>query len=186
MDTARSCSSGSGSSNSSSTYVRWQYLLRLHESRKLSAAADVFSAKWSQDVVQSVLDRYKEQEGAGDAAIAALTVEELDALERRGGLEGLRATIAVSNEELLQRQQLYQDVLGYCRTLTAVAPLPVVCNNPGCCELSRVSEAAAAHYVCAGCGCRYCSAACQAAGWRSHKKACRRMAACGMRVDGKH
>jgi hypothetical protein len=35
-----------------------------------------------------------------------------------------------------------------------------------------VSEAAAAHYVCAGCGCRYCGAACQAAGWRSRKKAC--------------
>jgi hypothetical protein len=76
-------------------------------------------------------------------------------------------------------------MLAVCRTLVALAPLPVVCNNPGCGELSGVSEAAAARYVCAGCGCRYCSAACQAAGWRGHKKACRRMAAYGVRVDGK-
>jgi hypothetical protein len=64
---------------------------------------------------------------------------------------------------------VYQDALRLCRTVTAVAPLPVVCNNPGCGELGGVSEAAAARYVCAGCGCRYCSAACQAAGWRGHK-----------------
>jgi hypothetical protein len=91
---------------------------------------------------------------------------------------------AASSGQLQQMLQLYLDSLGFCRTLTAVVPLPVVCNNPGCAELRGVSEAAAARYVCAGCGCRYCSAACQAAGWRSHKKVCRRMAACVMRVEG--
>jgi hypothetical protein len=92
---------------------------------------------------------------------------------------------ALSTEQSAEMRQLYQDALRICRTFTALAPLPVVCNNPGCYELSGVSEAATARYVCAGCGCRYCSAACQAAGWRSHKKACRRMAAYGMRVEGK-
>jgi hypothetical protein len=96
-----------------------------------------------------------------------------------------RIAAAVSSQQLIKMRQLYHDSMAVCRTLVAVAPLPVVCNNPGCSDLIGVSEAAAVRYVCAGCGCRYCSAACQAAGWRSHKKACRRMAACGMRVDGK-
>jgi hypothetical protein len=188
MEQARSYSCGSASSsssNSSSTGppVCWQYLLRLHESRKLAAAAAAFSARWSQDEVQSVVSRYQKQAEAEAAAVAALTLEELDVLRKQGRLEELRT--APTTAELLQTQQLYRDVLCLCRTLTAVAQLPVVCNNPGCAELGGVSEAAAAHYVCAGCGCRYCSAACQAAGWRSHKKTCRRMAACGMRVDGK-
>jgi hypothetical protein len=65
---ARSCSSGSGSS---SQPVFWQYLLRLHESRKLATAAAPFSARWSQDVVHSVLSRYKQLLDAEKAAIAA-------------------------------------------------------------------------------------------------------------------
>jgi hypothetical protein len=182
MEQTRSYSSGSASS--SSQPVRWQYLLRLHESRKLAAAAAAFSARWSHDKVQSVLQRYKEQRDAEGAAFRAATIEELQALEDRDKYKIL-TDVVLSNGELLQRQQLYRDVLLFCRTLVAVAPLPVVCNNPGCIQLGGVSEAAAARCVCAGCGCRYCGAACQAAGWRSHKKGCRRMAACGMRVDGK-
>jgi hypothetical protein len=108
-------------------------------------------------------------------------MEEKQALDDSGE-EEIPTDVVISDRELLQRQQIYRDALVFCRTLVAVAPLPVVCNNPGCGELSGVSEAAAARYVCAGCGCRYCSAACQAAGWRGHKKACRRMAACGLKV----
>jgi hypothetical protein len=81
-----------------------------------------------------------------------------------------------------QRLQQFHAALRFCRVLVSVAPLPVVRNNPGCVQLGGASEAAAARFMCAGCGCRYCSAACQAAGWRGHKKACRRMADCGMRV----
>jgi hypothetical protein len=164
--------------------VRWQYLLRLHESHKLAAAAAAFSARWSPGEVQLVVLSYQEQRDAEDAAFAAATRQVLQVLDKRGE-RGIPRPTLISNRELLQGQQLYRDALVFCRTLVAVAPLPVVCNHPGCVELSGVSEAAAAHYVCDRCGCRYCSAAWQAAGWRSHKKACRRMAACGMRVDGK-
>jgi hypothetical protein len=176
-------SSPSSSSSTSGAGVRchWQYLLRLHESRKLAAAAAAFSARWSQDEVQSVLQRYQEQSDAVVAVWRALTMEEKQALDDSGE-EEIPTDVVISDRELLQRQQIYRDALVFCRTLVAVAPLPVVCNNPGCGELSGVSEAAAARYVCAGCGCRYCSAACQAAGWRGHKKACRRMAACGLKV----
>jgi hypothetical protein len=170
--------------SSSSQSVRWQYLLRLHESRKLAAAAAAFTARWSQDEVQSVLQIFLEQREAETAAVEAVSMEELQALVASGA-EEIPRPMLISDRELLQGQQLYRDALAFCRALVAVAPLPVVCNNPGCAELSGVSEAAAARYVCAGCGCRYCGAACQAAGWKSHKKGCRRMSACGMRVDGK-
>jgi hypothetical protein len=100
----------------------------------------------------------------------------------RYGLQGL--IIIIIKHQHVEMQQVYSDALRFCRTVVAVAPLPVVCNNPRCGDLSGMSEAASAHYVCAGCGCRYCSAACQAAGWRSHKMACRRMAAYGLRVEG--
>jgi hypothetical protein len=138
----------SSSSSSSSRPVRWQHLLRLHESRKLMAA--VTALCWAPGHIMPLM---------------------------------VSGALRVSSKERMQLRQMYQDALVFCRTLVAVAPLPVVCNNPQCTALHRVSEAAAARYVCAGCGCRYCSAACQAAGWRSHKKACRRMAACGLRVE---
>jgi hypothetical protein len=140
-------SQSSSSSSSSSRTVRWQHLLRLHESRKLMAA--VTALRWA------------------PGHIVPLIVS--DALR-------------VSSREQMHLRQMYQDAMDVCRSLVAVAPLPVVCNNPQCKALHRVSDAAAARYVCAGCGCRYCSAACQAAGWRSHKKACRRMAACGLKA----
>jgi hypothetical protein len=75
--------------------------------------------------------------------------------------------------------QLYADAVDVCRALVAAAPLPVTCNNPSCENLAGASEAAAASKVCSGCRCRYCSAACQTADWRRHKRACRRMAAAG-------
>jgi hypothetical protein len=69
--------------------------------------------------------------------------------------------------------------LNLCRALVAAAPLPLGCSNPGCENMVGASEAGAARKVCAGCRCRYCSAACQAADRRKHKHACRRMAAAG-------
>jgi hypothetical protein len=158
----------STSSSSSTKPVRWQHLLCLHPSHKLIAAYVNFTESCSHKVYGSVL--------------CSCQVK-LDAGSQWHSREDVWAA-ALSKEQLAEMRQLYQDALGFCRTFTALAPLPVVCNNPGCGELGGVSEAAAARYVCAGCGCRYCSAACQAAGWRSHKKGCRRMAAYGMRVEG--
>jgi hypothetical protein len=80
-------------------------------------------------------------------------------------------------EEPVDLGQLYADVLQLCKALAAAAPLPLVCNAPSCENLTGLSESAAAVKSCAGCCCRYCSAACQAADWRRHKKACKRMAA---------
>uniref|UniRef100_A0A383W5X3 phytol kinase n=1 Tax=Tetradesmus obliquus TaxID=3088 RepID=A0A383W5X3_TETOB len=76
-----------------------------------------------------------------------------------------------------QMGQQYAAALQLCKALEAAAPLPAMCNNLGCENLAGVSEAAAASKRCAGCRCRYCSAACQAADWRRHKHACRCMAA---------
>jgi hypothetical protein len=159
----------SSSSNSSSPPLYWLHLLRLHDSRKLNATFSAFRRVWTPAQATAVIR---------DNTVTGIQ-------DTPGGPPAAgKITAAVSSQQMTQMRQLYHDSLAICRAVTARAPLPVVCNNPGCGELSGVSEAAAARYVCAGCGCRYCSAACQAAGWRSHKKACRRMAACGLRVDG--
>jgi hypothetical protein len=76
-----------------------------------------------------------------------------------------------------QHSQRYAEAIGLCRALAAAAPLPVVCNNPGCGNTAGVSEAAAASKACGGCRCRYCSVACQRSDWKRHKHACRAMAA---------
>jgi hypothetical protein len=160
-----------GSSSSSNQAVRWQYLLRLHESRKLAAAMAAVRTKWSPAAVQAAFGAGAAAQAAGGAPAAA---------QQAGAAVSRREQFS---KQIRQLQPLYDDLLGFCRTLAAVAPLPVVCNNAGCVALHDVSEAAAARFVCSGC--RYCSAACQAAGWRSHNKACRRMAVCGMRVEGR-
>uniref|UniRef100_A0A383V4W0 MYND-type domain-containing protein n=1 Tax=Tetradesmus obliquus TaxID=3088 RepID=A0A383V4W0_TETOB len=107
------------------------------------------------------------------AAVAAFDV---------GGLHNLDLTAAQvlpGNPVLNTVRQQYTAAIQLCRTLVAEAPLPVVCNNPSCENLAGVSEAAAASKACAGCRCRYCSAACQTADWKRHKSACKRMAAAG-------
>jgi hypothetical protein len=160
------------SSSSSSQSVRWQHLLCLYRSRKLAVAFCNFRAAWSEDRTCSVLSSIQ---------------PDPDAVSKGQSMEEVLAAVLgkLSLEQLVEMRQLYQNALCVCRTVTALAPLPVVCNNPGCGELSGVSEVSAAHYMCAGCGCRYCSAACQAAGWRSHEKACRLMAAHGLSVEGR-
>jgi hypothetical protein len=75
---------------------------------------------------------------------------------------------------------VFTDCLQLCKALVAAAPLPMTCNNPYCDNLAGASEAAAAMKLCAGCRCRYCSAACQAADRRRHKHACRKVAAAGL------
>jgi lipoate synthase len=76
--------------------------------------------------------------------------------------------------------QLYEDALQLCRVLVAAAPLPLVCNNPSCENLARASETAVATKLCVGCRCRYCSAACQTADWRRHRRGCKAMTAAGL------
>jgi hypothetical protein len=142
--------------------------MRLHESRKLVTAAAATATIRESDVSATLLNDLMLGSQATSTGISAAQHA---------------ATASSTGIQMPELRQLCLDAVDFCRTLVAVAPLPVVCNNPGCGELGGVSEAAAVRYVCAGCGCRYCSAACQAAGWRSHKKACRRMAACGLRVD---
>jgi hypothetical protein len=158
-----------GGGSSSSEPVCWQYLLRLHKLRKLTAAAAALSSKWGAAAIAAVLEPQEDVEQLTNTS-------SMPADSKAAGNLGQNLT------EYLQ--QLYHDALAFCRVLTAVAPLPVVCNNARCSTIAGMSEAAAARFMCAGCGCRYCSAACQAASWRGHKKACRRMAACGMRVEG--
>jgi hypothetical protein len=178
------------SSSSTSQPVHWQHLLQLYQSRKLKRARAAFEENWRPSAIQAALE-------AGNAAVAGAITAALEAAEAETGMiTPLMARLQqmaqqrmaqqqqmAQQQDTTQLQQLYQDSLGFCRTLVAVAPLPVVCNNPLCKALHGVSDAAAARFMCAGCGCRYCSAACQAACWRGHKKACRRMVACGMRVE---
>ncbi|KAF6251993.1 hypothetical protein COO60DRAFT_568147 [Scenedesmus sp. NREL 46B-D3] len=143
-------SSGGGTSSSSGSQpVKWGYLLRLQQSHPRWAAA--VAKRHSAD------ERLALQPGLGE--------------ECGDAHDGDLAAVDVS--------QQYADILELCRALAAAAPLLVVCNHPGCANLAGVSEAAAASKACAGCRCRYCSAACQAADWRRHKRACRRMAAVG-------
>jgi hypothetical protein len=89
----------------------------------------------------------------------------------RDHAEGLRIEEA-SSEALQQVEQQYTDALQLSRALAAAAPLPILCNNPGCENLAGVSEAAAACKLCAGCRCRYCSAACHVADRKRHRHAC--------------
>uniref|UniRef100_A0A383WPF4 phytol kinase n=1 Tax=Tetradesmus obliquus TaxID=3088 RepID=A0A383WPF4_TETOB len=86
---------------------------------------------------------------------------------------------AGSPQQAVDLGELYADALQLCRVLAAAAPLPLVCNNPGCVNMSGLSETVAASMACTGCRCRYCSAACQATDWERHKPACKRMVAAG-------
>jgi hypothetical protein len=162
---------GQHASSSSSRRVRWQYLLRLQDSRKLMKALHTLDEVWCTDTTATANHNSAAEQPSSSSSPAAQNNDAgADSSEQPG---------------LTQQQlQQFRAALRFCRVLVSVAPLPVVCNNPGCMQLGGASEAAAARFMCAGCGCRYCSAACQAAGWRGNKKACRRMADCGMRVQG--
>jgi hypothetical protein len=165
-------STGSGSSDSNhgpGRQVKLGYLSEL-----------LGSSSWSQRLLDisicsslgtsSVLDAPQQQQAVAAAAGG-------------GSSSNLSSANAIDTDDAQQRaadvSQMYTTALQLCRALVAAAPLPLVCNNPGCKAMVGLSEAAAARKVCAGCRCRYCSAACQAADWRRHKRACKRMAAAG-------
>jgi hypothetical protein len=143
-------SAASSSSSSTNKQVKWSHLLQLQQ----------YSPEWA-------------------AAVAAFSIQ-----WPRWWTENaddtyslfLRGTAVV----MPTMQQQYDDAVELCRTLVAIAPLPVVCNKPDCENVGGVSEAAAACKACSECRCRYCSVACQRADWKRHKPACKRMAAAGM------
>uniref|UniRef100_A0A383VUM1 MYND-type domain-containing protein n=1 Tax=Tetradesmus obliquus TaxID=3088 RepID=A0A383VUM1_TETOB len=148
-NSSRTLPAASSSSRSSSQQIKWSHLLQVH----------LISPEWA-------------------AAVAAFIAKwprfckiHLDLLHAELEDGAVLVVLAV--------EQQYADAVELCRTLVAAAPLPVVCNNPGCEDLADVSEAAACCKACAGCRCRYCSVACQKADWKRHKHACKRMAAAG-------
>jgi hypothetical protein len=148
--TSSSCTTA-GSSSSATQQVSWSCLLRMQQaSPRWAAAVAAFDAKWP-----------------GWRSVARKVVD-----------QGVPRPI--SSEVMQQLQQQYTDTLELCRVLVAAAPLPLLCNNPGCDSLARVSEAAAASKRCAGCHCHYCSVECQRADWKRHKHACKSMAAAGL------
>lgn len=63
-------------------------------------------------------------------------------------------------------------------TTLSCFPLPIICNNPVCKNLTKLSEwrlVCGSSCVCAGCGlARYCSKSCQVRHWEFHKSVCRR------------
>jgi hypothetical protein len=155
-------------------HVKWDYLLQLQQSSTWAEAAAAFGSKWPdlQSYLTSITARMQDGSSSSGASSA-------------GSDSPADATSAGSimcsvTEEQVRSDQLYADALARCRELVAAAPLPLVCNNPSCENLAGASETSVAVKVCAGCRCRYCSAACQAADWRRHKRGCKHMVACGI------
>jgi hypothetical protein len=159
-----SCSSRS----SSDRQVKWGYLSELLCSSDWTQTVAAFDSRWPD--MPSVLEIHQqaaEQVSAGSSSSSSSS----STSNANAGIAQQQAMDDVS--------QLYSDALELCKALVAAAPLPLVCNNPGCENTVGLSEVNVARKVCAGCRCRYCSAACQAADWQRHKRACKRMAAAG-------
>jgi hypothetical protein len=166
--TAGSSSSSSSSSAglSSIKQTKWAYFLELGIAENQSvveATAALDNSPWA-DVLSRLF--------LSDKLVA-------DVLRTDSGVAANRSAGTVPAEHAARNSQLYTTTLELCRAVVAAAPLPLGCSNPGCENMTGVSEASAARKVCAGCRCRYCSAACQVADRRKHKHACRRMAAAG-------
>jgi hypothetical protein len=154
------CSHNSSSSSSSSSGgILWGYLGDALGS--CSSSLQAFNSKWPNVVLMVAYEQ-------APSVTAAGTTE---------------AGSSQQQQQQVDVGQLYADALQLCRAVAAAAPLPRVCNHLGCENLARCSEAAAALKVCGGCGAHYCSAACQAADWRRHKRACRRMREAGSRCS---
>jgi hypothetical protein len=154
----------------------WQHV-QLQQSRSFAEAAAAFDSKWP-DAVRLL-----------DSACARPLSTAMAASTGNSSSSSTANGASSSQQQQQQQQQqagpddisqLSADALQLCRALVAAAPLPLVCNNPSCDNLAGASEAAVAIKLCAGCRCRYCSAACQAADWRRHRKACKAMVAAGL------
>jgi hypothetical protein len=168
----------SGNSSTSCTgaaSVRWGYLLlQLQQSKGWAEAAAAFDSKWP-DALRVLNAALADQSNTGTAG-------------NIGSSSSSSTAVGASSSQQQQQQpsaqddisQMYADALQLCRALVAAAPLPLVCNNPSCDNLAGASETAVATKLCAGCRCRYCSAACQAADWRRHRKGCKAMTAAGL------
>jgi hypothetical protein len=100
-------------SSSSSQRVRWQHLLCLYPSRKLVVAFLNFQEAWSENKIHWVLRSSKVN---------------ANMISQDWSMEDFFSAV-LTKELLAEMQQLYQDALRFCRTITALAPLPVVCNN---------------------------------------------------------
>jgi hypothetical protein len=150
--------------------VKWGYLSQLLSSSDWTRTAAAFDSRWPD--VQAVLDQYQQ-------AIEKMSAGSSSSSSSSSNSTGNASAGNPPQQAVDDITQLYDDARELCKALVAAAPLPLVCNNPGCENMTGESEAGAARKVCSGCRCRYCSAACQAADWRRHKRACKRMAAAG-------
>jgi hypothetical protein len=162
--TAGSSSSSAGLSSIKQT--KWAYFLELGIAENQSvveAASALDNSPWA-DVLSRLF--------LSDKLVA-------DFLRADSRVVSDRSAGPVPAEHAARDSQLYTTSLELCRAVVAAAPLPLGCSNPGCENMAGVSEASAARKVCAGCHCRYCSAACRVADRRKHRHACRRMAAAG-------
>jgi hypothetical protein len=137
-----------------------------------AAGSSSSSAASSQQVKWGYLLRLQQINPQWAAALAAYEAKQQDWEEVATGAPRSCAAAAAAAEQ-------YTAAIELCRALVTAAPKTVICNNPSCENLGGVSEAAAACKACAGCGCRYCTVACQRHDWKRHMQVCRLMAAAG-------
>jgi hypothetical protein len=153
--------------------IKWGYLLHLQQHSSWCEATAVFTSSWPD--VMADIERLDTE-----------FVFKEDSTETSSSSSGGTANVEAGSTDTRSSQQpvdgdkLHADALQLCRAVVAAAPLPLVCNNLRCGNLAGSSETKAAVKMCAGCRCRYCSAACQEADWRHHRSACKAMVAAGM------
>jgi hypothetical protein len=165
-NSSSSSSSSSSAGLSSIQQTKWAYFMDLGIAENQSvveATAALDNSPWA-DVLSRLF-------------LSEISVA--DSLRADSGVAANRSAGTVPAEHAARNSQLYTTSLELCRAVVAAAPLPQGCSNPRCENMAGLSEASAARKVCAGCRCRYCSAACQVADRRKHRHACRRMAAAG-------
>ncbi|KAF6254936.1 hypothetical protein COO60DRAFT_273590 [Scenedesmus sp. NREL 46B-D3] len=172
-------------SSSSGRCGKWSYLVDLVGSSTSLSTWQAFESKWP-DLPQAIIaaggaSNVAAQTTTAVVATTTTTTTSSSSSSSSTDLSRVVSSSGLQHVEQVDVDQLHTDALELCRALVAAVPLPVVCNNPNCESLEGASEAAAASKMCAGCHCRYCSAACQAADWRRHRRACKGMVAAGQK-----